>query len=367
MKTTEEKARKLWMAAAVILIAVCFGVMAAPPEGSAKTHKLRLALYMPDTPGPDRDSIKWWLSEIDKRSQGRLKIRAFWSGGLLKGNEIISGVKDGVVDMGFTSWGFFPDEYLLLLPAGGPNKFHYQSAPAILQAWLQLYTEFPQYPAVFKDKNQKLLFHVAFASNELVSRQPINSLEDLKGMKSRAGGKFEPKIMEAAGCASVRTRIGEAYDALQKGMIDVCLTSFPLVKQYRFYEIAQHVSKLGAGPTDALAALTMNLDSWNKLPEDLQQIISQVSQEHFKVWAKLHYDFMDEAAKFMESKGMTITTFPEAERDKWRNSAAVRKLTEDYIAALEAKGLPGKQINERFLALEEEMEAKYGPDGSEWK
>lgn len=359
--------KRIWIMAASMLVVVCFWTLLAPSDALAKTHKLRLALYMPDTPGPDRDSIKWWLSEIDKRSQGRLKIQSFWGGGLLKGNEIISGVQAGVVDMGFTSWGFFPDEYLVLLPAGGPNKFHYQSAPAILQAWMQLYREFPQYPEVFEGKNQKLLFHVAFASNELVSRQPINSLKDLKGLKSRAGGKFEPKIMEAAGCASVRTRIGEAYDALHKGVIDVCLTSVPLVKQYRFHEIAKHISILGAGPTDAIAALTMNSNSWNKLPKDLQEVVSQVSQEHFTVWSKLHYDFMDEAAKFMQSQGMTITTFPKAEREKWFNSPAVKKLTDDYIATLEAKGLPGRQINERFLSLEDEMEAKYGPNGTAWK
>lgn len=351
-------------AAFFTLLAVCSLTV---PSFAAETHKMKFALYMPDTPGPDRDSIKWWLNEVDKRSQGRIKITNFWAGGLLKGNEIISGVKSHVVDLGFTSWGFFPDEYLVLLPAGGPNKFHYESAPAILQAWLQLYKEFPQYPAVFKDKNQKLLFHVSFASNELVSRKPINSLADLQGMKSRAGGKFEPKIMEAAGCASVRTRIAEAYDALQKGMIDVCLTSYPLVKQYKFYEIAKHVSVLGAGPTDAVAACTMNLDSWNKLPKDLQDVLTQVSADHFKVWAKMHYDFMDEAGEFMKSQGITITTFPKADREKWRTSPAVTKLTTDFISALEAKGFPGQQINDRFLALEEEMEVKYGPNGTAWK
>jgi len=359
------------MKRSIVIFAAFFTVLAvcslAVPSFAAETHKMKFALYIPDTPGPDRDSIKWWLSEVDKRSQGRIKITSYWGGGLLKGKEIISGVKSHVVDLGFTSWGFFPDEYLVLLPAGGPNKFHYESAPAILQAWLQLYKEFPQYPAVFKAKNQKLLFHVAFASNELVSRKPIHSLADLKGMKSRAGGKFEPKIMEAAGCASVRTRIAGAYDALQKGMIDVCLTSYPNVKQYKFYEIAKYVSILGAGPADAITACTMNLDSWDKLPRDLQDVLTQVSADHFNAWAKMHYDFMDKADEFMKSQGLTITTFPKADREKWRTSPAVTRLTTDFIAALEAKGHPGKQINDRFLALEDEMEAKYGPNGTAWK
>ena len=341
--------------------------MSAPSFADGQTHKLRLALYIPDTPGPDPDSIKWWLSEVEKRSQGRIKISSFWGGGLLKASEIISGVQSGVVDMGFTSWGYFPDEYLVLLPGGGPNKFHYESAPAILQAWLQLYEEFPQYPEAFNGKNQKLLFHVAFASNELVARKPIESLADLKGMKSRAGGKYEPKIMEAAGCVSVRTSITEAYDALQKGLIDVCLTSFPFVKQYKFHEIAKYVSIFDAGPTDAVAAFTINKNSWDKLPKDLQDVLTQVSTEHFKVWAKMHYDYMAKAEQFMRSQGMTISTFPRADREKWRTSPAVTELTEQYIAALKAKGLPGKQINDRFLALEETMEAKYGPKGTAWK
>ena len=254
-----------------------------------------------------------------------------------------TGVKDKVVDLGFTSWGFFPDEYLVLLPAGGPNKFHYESAPAILQAWLQLYEEFPQYPAVFKAKNQKLLFHVAFASNELVSRKPINSLEDLKGMKSRAGGKYEPKIMEAAGCSSVRTRTAEAYDALQKGMIDVCLTSYPLVKQYKFFEIAKYVSVLGAGPTDAVAACTINQQSYDKLPKDLQDVLTQVSDEHFKVWSKMTYDFMDEAEKFMRAQGMTINPVDEFQDsfDITRFSTSIYQAIKDIINPLRSNPTRG--------------------------
>ena len=69
---------------------------------TTQTHKLRLALYLPETPRPARDSSKWWLTEIAKRSRGTLQITGFRGEGLLKGSEIISGVQTGVTDMGFT-------------------------------------------------------------------------------------------------------------------------------------------------------------------------------------------------------------------------------------------------------------------------
>jgi TRAP-type C4-dicarboxylate transport system substrate-binding protein len=327
----------------------------------AKPIGLKMALYLPDTPGSDRDSMKWWINEVEKRTQGKVQITSYWGGALAKTMELLEVVRAGTVDMSWMIASYFPAEFPIITVGGGPAKFKYSHAPAAVRAWLQLYKEFPEFEAEFTAQNIKLITQVGIASPHLVSNKPIRNLADMKGLKVRSGGKYVPKIMAAAGCVPVSMPVIEAYDALKKNLIDMTSVGFDLIKRYRLYEVCQYISTIDMGAVASVNGLTINLNVWNKLPKDVQRVMLDVGEEFYDVWAKKHYEEMDGIEKFLKVQGMKIIEFPPAEREKWSKLPGVIKVTDDWIAERERKGLPGRKVVERWVELEPEMEARYGP------
>ena len=93
----------------------------------------------------------------------------------------------------------------------------------------------------------------------------------------------------------------------------------------------------------------------------------EVSDDQFDEWAKSQYAFDKEAVEFFKQQGMEVLGFDKGDWEKWKNLPEITEIRESYIKALEEKGFPGQKLNDRWLALEDEMEAKYGPNGSYWK
>ena len=56
---------------------------------------------------------KMFVDEIEKQTNGEVKVRAFWGESLLKGKEILKGVQDGVADMGHVNINYYPKRLLL--------------------------------------------------------------------------------------------------------------------------------------------------------------------------------------------------------------------------------------------------------------
>ena len=56
---------------------------------------------------------KWWAGEVEKRTQGRLKIKIFWMGSLVKWKDMLHGIKSGILDIGVTSSTYHPSDFPL--------------------------------------------------------------------------------------------------------------------------------------------------------------------------------------------------------------------------------------------------------------
>jgi len=83
----------------------------------------------------------------------------------------------------------------------------------------------------------------------------------------------------------------------------------------------------------------MNADKWAKLPPDIQQIFTAVSQE----WVAKHgaaWDEADEAGRaFVTGLKREFIHLPEAEQTAWKE--AVKPVLQDYVTAAKEKNLPG--------------------------
>ena len=325
------KMRKLSL---VLCVVLGFGVFAlfCVPTAQAKPIELSYSNFFPPThiQGKLGDS---WAKEIEKRTNGKVKITYYPGGALLKGPKIYDGILKGITDIGMSVFGYsrgvFPSMEAIDLPMGYPNG---RVATFVIN---RFYDKFKP-----KELSKvKVMYLHAHGPGLVHSKKPVNKLEDLRGLKIRSYG-FNAKVVEALGGVPVAMGQGGVYEALQKGVVDATFSPIEVLKGWKQAEVIKYTVECYSVGYTAGFYVAMNLDKWKSLPEDVQKVIDEVNAE----WIAKHGDAWDSSDKagreFTLSKGNKIVPLSQAESARW--AKAVQSVFAGYIKAAEGKGLPGK-------------------------
>lgn len=333
---------------ALILVAIPFiDACAQPAPTPAKPIELRWAHQFPASYGQAL-AIADRAAEIGRRTKGRVKITLYPVGTLVSPVEMYEGVVKGVTDIGMScpsyTRGRFPLQEVLELPGIYPFN-----AVVTSRVGDDFHRKFK--PKEFADTHL-LYMHVHIPGTFSTAHKPVRTLEDLKGMRIRATG-IAAELVKALGAVPVPMPASDAYDALNKGVIDGTVGTPNMLKGWKFGEVTKYTTIApGAGYVTGFFA-AMNLNTWNSLPPDIQKVFDEVSKEsaeyHGKVWNEMEM----EGYKYAKERGHTFITLPPKESDRWL--AAVMPLLDAYVKAMEAKGLPGKE----GLAFSKEHAEKY--------
>ena len=115
--------------------------------------------------------------------------------------------------------------------------------------------------------------HNWYAGNDqwFFSREPLLSLNDYDGMKTRSHGTTLSDLINGLGGAAQFVAFAEVYTALERGILDAGMTGGGAGHGQRWYEVADYI----VGPAISMPAdlLIFNPDAWAELPEDFQQIL----------------------------------------------------------------------------------------------
>jgi TRAP-type C4-dicarboxylate transport system substrate-binding protein len=169
----------------------------------------------------------------------------------------------------------------------------------------------------------------------------------MKGLRIK-GGPEHIDSFKQLGVEPDMTPMAEIYIALQKGMVDGTICPYEALKTMRLAEVAKFLTLIpsarGAYPSKAF-----NLDSWNKLPPDIQKIFEDNGDWHGLQIAEEFMKEDEEGLAFAKEQGVEFITPPQAEVDRWvemMNAGAIKT-----AKALDAKGLPGSKIFNRVQQL----------------
>jgi len=217
------------------------------------------------------DLMPFFAGEVEKRTNGRVKVELYPGGQLFGYQDGIDAATMGAVEMGLTSagqWGghnpiFKFSDYFLLIE----DMDHWFRARDHVHPILdQLYGK----------KNVKLLFYSAYGANGICSLSPVRNLADLKGLKVRAPVPGALDSLKAWGAVPTKVAAAEVYDALGKRAIDAAVSSWGVMYSRKFYEVAKH----SVGPLWWTVWVNfIDMGTWNRMPEDIRQIILEVSKE----------------------------------------------------------------------------------------
>ena len=107
----------------------------------------------------------------------------------------------------------------------------------------------------------------------------IKTPDDLRGLTLRVSSQSDAASCVALGGTGEIIAGGEMYMALQLGTVDgVFITSTRGVEKVKLYEVCKYWTRIPI-VVGAQYGIVINLDRWNSLPSDIQQILIEVAQE----------------------------------------------------------------------------------------
>jgi TRAP-type C4-dicarboxylate transport system substrate-binding protein len=125
-------------------------------------------------------------------------------------------------------------------------------------------------------------------------------------------------MVAALGGATLRTGPGEVYSALEKGVADGAIYPVVPTLDFKLHEVTKFQVRPQVG--ELIEFLLVNLDSWNKLPKDLQNLITQTVQE----MEEEGYKDLTVKGKASEDKlvasGLKVNPLPPAEAEKYEKA-----------------------------------------------
>ena len=319
--------------------------------------------------GPQSFSARahiWWAEEVERRTNGKVKIALHWGGSLASHREMVKLVGSGAVDMGESVWApYNPQVFPLHTVTDGPVIWS-KRPMALMHAGMQLEEEFPEVAAENTKANLKrLTWQGAGIANIIMKNKPIRAVAELKGLQIRTAGKFlQPPLMKAVGAVPVGIPMPELYDAMQKGMIAGATGTMGLFLGQKLDEVCKYQIIIGMGG-DPGQGIMMNLDKWKGLPNDVQQVMMTLYQTDFpKAFVeKFAVPDYHRAKEIFEKKGVELIELSDAEIEKWKALVPIEQHVAPWVkATAKSSGQSEAKVREilkRYKELADEYEKVY--------
>ena len=315
------------------LLVFCLSLFASAAFAQTKPFDLSYSVMMPAL---HRNSVlaAEWSKEVERRTNGRVKITLFYGGTLTPPDKCYSGVVNGISDIGMSvlsyTAGKFPLTEVIDLPLG------YKSGEQATKVINEYYRKFR--PKELDDV--KVLYLHAHGPGFLMTKKLIRTLEDLKGMKIRSSGTIA-KIVSHLGATAVAMPIGDTYDAVSRGVVDGLMSPYEVLDGFRMAEVVKYVTEDYGASYSLAFFIAMNKARWNALPPDIQQTIEKINEEWIKKTG-VSWDEIDRRGREVgQQKGVHSTSLSKEENEKW--ARAVRPMLDEYVKDKKAKGLPADE------------------------
>jgi len=304
------------------------------PVLADKPIRLKAANFFP-TPSLQSKYLEAFCAELEKRTNGRVKVEYFAGGSLLKAQRIYQGVSTGIADIGYSHIEYTPGR----MPVSGAVELPlgYPSAWVASQVSNDFYNHFK--PKEWDDV--KMLWTNTSNPSLMITKKPVRKLEDLKGMKIRSPG-IVGYTVTALGGTPTSTPMMEVYDAMAKGVIDGVNTPFETLKTFRFAEVVDYTTANWQTGNVYYFYVAMNKNSYEKLPPDIKEIFDKLCGEYKELYA-LFWNSVDFHGKqFALDKGVEIIELSNEEVARWEK--ATEPVVKNYVKEMVGKGYAEEEV-----------------------
>ena len=327
--------KKLLGLGAAALVASTIATSAFAAEVTLKMHQ-----FLPPQANVPKLVLDVWAANVEKSSGGRIEVKHFPSmqlGG--KPPELMDQAIDGVADIIWTVVGHTPGRYprteVFELP------FMMTNAAAASRAYWQMF-ETHMKDTEFKDL--KILGTCVHGPGMIHSKEPINTMKDLAGVKIRGGSRMINKLLTKLGATPVGMPVPAVSEALSKGVISATTIPWEVTTALKVPELVKNHTEFSNKALYTLTfVLAMNKAKYESLPADLKKAIDDNSGEEFSVFAGTTQAAADgpARAKTVAMKN-NIITLSDEEVAKWQEAS--KPIYAEWIADMKGKGIDGAAL-----------------------
>lgn len=253
---------------------VAAGMLAASGSAAAQVLNLKMAHQWPQDEADYvvATGVKF-AQEVEKRSQGQIKVTVFPAESLVKAGATHTALKSGTVDLAIYPYiysaGAIPEMNLVLLPGlwqTHDDVFRFRKS----EAWKKLEEKAQAY-------GFKTLAWIQISGGVASTKKPVHAPGDVSGLKVRAAGRYMEYALQKAGATTVSMPSSENYSAMQLGLLDAMWTSSGSFGAYRLYEVAKYyVSPEDYSVYFTIEPIAISMQTWKKLTPEQQKILVDV-------------------------------------------------------------------------------------------
>lgn len=280
---------------------------------------------------PANIAAKQFAANVEKRTDGEVKINIFPNNALGGPPEQAYQIKLGTIDMGLPTQGqldkFVPAFGALMAPFLFDTPEHaFRTLDGPAMAWVAPLAEKQGFVLL---RNWEYGFR-----NVTNSLRPINGPDDLKGLKVRTPP--EPQIqaaMEACGAVVQTLALPELYLALAQKVVDGQENPIAVIFFNKFNEVQNHLALTRHVYNNMIH--TVSAATWKKLSAEQQTIFREESQLAGDLMRKLIADKEVEQIAKLEASGMQLTR-PDLAPFRAKMESAYKRVS-DYAGAENVK------------------------------
>ena len=320
---------------------------AAGTARAAEPITLRYANFVPPVTFPSVQ-MERWVKEVEKRTHGQVKVQTFPGGTVLGPKNMFDGVISGTADIGNFAMSYQPGRFPVSEAVDLPMGF--TSARA---ASLTLFDLIEKYkPKEFAQVKVLTLF--TCPPTNFMTKTPVKSLADLKGLELRVAGT-NAEVVKRLGGIPVAMPQSETPEAIQKGVVKGMVSSMEILMDFKFAAYTPYATV--ANLPVVSFAVVMNQAKWDSLPADVKDVLEKMRREHAEWTGKYVDDHVTEALAWSKVNYQhQLFELPAADHDKV--ASLLKPMTEEYVKRTATLGLDGAKIVSDVQALKKKHEQK---------
>lgn len=266
-----------------------------------------------------------FCGRIKKLTNGRLEVEPFPAGAVTGAFETLDAVSAGVLQAQSSAPVYWTGKDAGLAVLGDLNfgYTHPWQAEAFfyhrggLDMLREAYARYNVYPVGVS----------WWGVESIVSKRPIKSMEEFKGIKFRSPQGMTAEVLTKLGASIVVIPGGEVYSALDKGVVDAAdWATVSMNQRMGFFEVAKN--PVLVGHSMPIQEFAVNMAAWRALPEDIKAIVTSAVREW--TWDQVQRVAVDDvrALKELKGKGVAFQSWDDSELGRIR--ALAQKTWEEW-------------------------------------
>jgi len=262
-----------------------------------------------DMPTPYADTIfhtqniRTFADDVKKATGGQVDITVHSNASLIKHPDILRAVQTGQVPVG---------EILISQFGNEDPMFELDSLPFLATgydaAWKLYQASKATLEKRFQARGIRVLYSVAWPGQALFSKTPLNTMQDLKGVKFRAYNPATSRIAELAGAVPTTVQAAEVSQAFATNLVSAMLTSSSTGVSSKAWEFSKYYYDTNAWhPRNVVI---VNERAFQRLPQPQRDAILKASAEAEKRGWQLCKENDEKGKKILADNGMQIVPPP---------------------------------------------------------